>query len=501
MSQKNNKTAISPTREEDFPMWYQAVVNDAEIAELAHARGCMVIKPWGYGIWENIQKMLGGLIKDSGAENMYFPLFIPMSYIQKEAEHVDGFAKEMAVVTHHRLKKNENGTLVPDGELTEPLVVRPTSETIIGESMSGWVKSYRDLPLMINQWCNVVRWEMRPRILLRTVEFLWQEGHTAHATKEEAVDETLKMLEVYRKFVEEYLAMPLVIGFKPHFDRFPGAVDTYCIEAMMQDGKALQAGTSHYLGQKFAKSANIQFLDSDSKLKHAHTTSWGVSTRLIGGLVMTHADDDGMRVPPRIAPHQIVIIPILKDKNEEANAFVLKHIEDFCGQLKEKCAFGEKISAKIDNRLISSVDKKWGWIKKGAPILVELGPKDIENGVVTYRLRNEDSSTKHQMPINDFLANAGTVLEDMQNGYFNEAKARLDNNITDVDSFDELKKYFSNEKTYFVRANLSQDAEEDERLKEMAVTVRCFVLEAERPGKCILTGKDTNKLAILARSY
>src|SRR6185437_1228879 len=311
------KTAITPTRLEDYPEWYQQVIIAADLAESSAVRGCMVIKPWGYAIWENIQAYLDKKFKATGHVNAYFPLLIPLSYLEKEAEHVDGFAKECAVVTHHRLKADGNGGLIPDGELEEPLVIRPTSETIIGESYDKWIKSYRDLPILINQWANIIRWEMRTRLFLRTTEFLWQEGHTAHATKAEAVAETLMILDLYAKFAEEVLAIPVIKGVKPVFERFPGAVDTYCIEAMMQDGKALQAGTSHFLGQNFAKASNIQFLTKENQLEHAWTTSWGVTTRLIGGIIMTHSDDNGLVAPPRLAPVQVVIVPIWKTDEEK----------------------------------------------------------------------------------------------------------------------------------------------------------------------------------------
>ena len=318
---------LQKTREQNYPEWYQNVITVADMAENSSSPGCMVIKPWGYGIWERMQRVLDDMIKETGHENAYFPMFIPLSYFQKEAEHVDGFAKEMAVVTHSRLK-SVDGQLTPDSPLEEPLIIRPTSETIIADSFSKWVKSYRDLPLMINQWANVVRWEMRPRLFLRTREFLWQEGHTAHSTYEEAEKEAQVMLDVYASFAREALAMPVLTGKKPEFDKFPGAVDTYCIEAMMQDGKALQAGTSHFLGQNFAKSANIKFQSSQGTQEYAYTTSWGVSTRLIGGLIMTHADDEGMVVPPVVAPHQIVIVPLLKDKSK------IDEVMDYAKKLK-----------------------------------------------------------------------------------------------------------------------------------------------------------------------
>src|SRR6476620_3802780 len=315
------KTAITPTRADDYPEWYQQVIRAADLAENSDVRGCMVIKPWGYSIWENIQQGLDGMFKATGHENAYFPLFIPLSFLQKEADHVEGFAKECAVVTHHRLVPNPEGKLVPDpaSQLEEPLIVRPTSETIIGAMYAKWVQSYRDLPILINQWANVVRWEMRTRLFLRTAEFLWQEGHTAHATSKEAVDETVQMLNVYAEFAERFMAMPVIKGKKSEGERFPGAVDTYCIEAMMQDGKALQAGTSHFLGQNFAKAFNVQFTSKDGKLESVWGTSWGVSTRLIGGLIMAHSDDDGLILPPKLAPIHVVIVPIFRSEEELKN--------------------------------------------------------------------------------------------------------------------------------------------------------------------------------------
>src|ERR1700677_2544871 len=341
-----------------FADWYQAVVRDADMAETSPVRGAMVIKPWGYGVWEQIQQELDRRIKATGHENCYFPMFIPLSFIAKEAEHVEGFAKEMAVVTHHRLKYID-GKLQPDPEakLEEPLVVRPTSETIIGDAFSRWIRSHRDLPMLINQWANVVRWEMRPRLFLRTTEFLWQEGHTAHATAEEAVEETRKMLEVYRAFAEDVLAMPVIAGEKPENERFPGAVNTYSIEAMMQDGKALQAGTSHYLGTHFAEAQNIRYQSAEGELALCHTTSWGASTRMIGGVIMTHGDDDGLRLPPAIAPRQVVIVPMLRDKPEDAQ--VLAYCDALAVELTAQTALGAPIRALVDKKPIKSADKRW----------------------------------------------------------------------------------------------------------------------------------------------
>src|SRR5215216_5744819 len=370
------KTAITPRRDEDFPEWYQQVVRAAELAEPSDVRGCMVIRPWGYGIWENMQRQLDAMFRATGHRNAYFPLFIPLSFFAKEAEHVEGFAKECAVVTHTRLETDAEGKLRPASALTEPLVVRPTSETIIGASYAKWVQSYRDLPILINQWANVVRWELRPRVFLRTTEFLWQEGHTAHETEAEARQETAQMLRVYETFARDYLALPVLTGEKSEGERFPGAVQTLCIEAMVQDRKAIQAGTSHFLGQNFARASGIQFVSRENKQEFAWTTSWGVSTRLIGTVIMAHGDDDGLILPPRIAPAQIVILPITP-KPETRDA-VIAAAEKLATELRAQLAFGEKISVEVDKRDIGGGTKSWEWIKKGVPIRVELGPRDLE---------------------------------------------------------------------------------------------------------------------------
>src|ERR1700723_917893 len=429
-----------------FADWYQAVVRDADMAESSPVRGAMVIKPWGWGVWEQIQGELDRRIKATGHDNCYFPLFIPLSFIAKEAEHVEGFAKEMAVVTHHRLKLID-GKLQPDpdAKLEEPLVVRPTSETIIGDAFSRWIKSHRDLPMLLNQWANVVRWEMRPRLFLRTTEFLWQEGHTAHATGADAEAETMKMLEVYRAFAEDTLAMPVIAGEKPENERFPGAVNTYSIEAMMQDGKALQAGTSHYLGQNFARAQNIRFQSAAGELEYCHTTSWGASTRMIGGVIMTHGDDDGLRLPPAIAPRQVVIVPILRDKPEDAE--VLAYGEALAKALNAQTTLGERVRALLDTRGQRSADKRWDWVRRGAPIIVEIGPRDAAAGQVTFmrrdQLRDGEKIASRSMPLGEFVASVPAVLAEMQAGLFAEAKAMLDANIrNDIRSWDELAEYF-----------------------------------------------------------
>jgi prolyl-tRNA synthetase len=419
------KNAISPARAEDFPGWFQAVVKEAEVAELAHVRGSMVIRPWGYAIWELMQAELDRQIKKSGAQNAYFPLFIPLSYFEAEAKHVEGFAKEMAVVTHHRLEQDpaDPEKLVPGGELAEPLVVRPTSETIIGKSMAKWINSYRDLPMMLNQWANVVRWELRPRVLLRTTEFLWQEGHTAHATEAEARAETETMLEVYRSFAESFLAMPVLTGEKPEAERFPGAEMTLSIEAMMQDGKALQAGTSHYLGQGFARSADIQFLNAEGEREFVHTSSWGASTRLLGALIMSHSDDDGLRLPPTVAPQQVVIVPIARDP-EQAEAVEAK-ARAVAEELQATRFGGAELRVLADLRDRSAPDKRWEWIRKGVPVVVEIGPRDIEQGVVAVRRRDAEGFKPESLPRATVATEIPRLLEEIQRGYFEGAASRL----------------------------------------------------------------------------
>jgi len=502
MSNKSKKTAISITRENNFPKWYQEVIKEADMAENSGVRGCMVIKPWGFGIWENLQRRLDQRIRETGHQNCYFPLFIPLELIEKEAAHVEGFAKEMAVVTHHRLV-SKDGKLVPAGELESPLVVRPTSETMIGESFAKWIRSYRDLPVMINQWANVVRWEMRPRLFLRTSEFLWQEGHTAHATEAEARDETATMLEEYRKLAEDWLAVPVISGEKSESERFPGAVETHTIEAMMQDGKALQSGTSHYLGQNFAHAADIKFQDRDGGESFCHTTSWGVSTRMIGAVIMTHGDDDGLRVPPTIAPHQIVILPIARD--EEAAARVLPAAEELAEKLNNTVAFGNVVRAHVDKREVNAGEKRWSWIKKGAPIIVELGPRDLDQGTVMVTHRT-DIYAKAPQAVDDFVAAIRGQLETIQSTLFEQAKTYRDARVrTDVTDFDTFKEVFAKDDVNtsgFVRAYWCESVESEASLKELGVTIRCLPYDQpSEPGTCVLTGAPATKQAIFAKAY
>ncbi|MFB9908500.1 proline--tRNA ligase [Allokutzneria oryzae] len=492
-----SKAAISPRRAENFPSWYQEVVRQADLAAMSHVRGCMVIKPWGYGIWELMQRELDQQIKDRGHDNVYFPLFIPLSYIEKEAEHVEGFAKEMAVVTHHRLEKRD-GRLVPAAPFEEPLVVRPTSETVIGETMAEWVQSYRDLPLKLNQWANVVRWEMRPRVLLRTTEFLWQEGHTAHATEAEAVAETLEMHQVYESFARDWLAMPVVAGEKSPTERFPGAKRTYTIEAMMQDGKAVQAGTSHYLGQNFARSAGIEFTDTDGARKHAYTTSWGASTRLVGALVMTHGDDDGLCVPPAVAPHQVVIVPVLRDSSPAVLDYANRLAEALRAQ---RTRFG-RVRVHLDNRATRPGDKKWQWIKRGAPLLVEVGPRDAESGTVSFRNRFEPHR-QQQLPLSDFVTSVGEELAGLQDRLLARATDRLDEGIRrDITTREDAESHFREDGAGFALAGWCGSSGCETGLKPLGVTIRCLPSHLSADATtCLVCGTPSNHSAIWGLSY
>ena len=508
------KNALSITREDDFAGWYQQVVSEADMAEESGVRGSMVMLPWGYGIWERVQYLMDQRIKTAGHENCYFPLFIPLSYFAKEAEHVDGFAKEMAVVTHHRLKKDGGDLVVdPDARLEEPLVVRPTSETVIGTAFSRWVQSWRDLPVMINQWANVVRWEMRTRMFLRTTEFLWQEGHTAHATREEAMEETLDILELYRSFSEEVLAMPVVAGEKPENERFPGADATFSIEAMMQDGKALQAGTSHFLGQTFSKAQNIRYQDKDGEFQFAYTTSWGTSTRMIGGVIMTHGDDDGMRVPPLIAPYQVVIVPMLRDKPED------EHVLTFCKSLVKEMAglraFDENVRVKLDTSGAKTQTKRWSWVKKGAPIILEIGPRDMAEGKVAMIRRDalykENGKLDTQfIPKDEFIPTIPALLKEVQSNLHAEAKARLDANITQgIDSFEQVETFYKENRKHpgwlevqWCKATGDELEQIEERLKKLKLTFRNVPVDAEAvDGDCIFTGKPAVERILIGKAY
>ena len=499
MSQKP-KTAITPTRLENYPEWYQQVIKAADLAETSPVRGCMVIKPWGYAIWENIQKELDRRFKATGHKNAYFPLFIPMRYLQKEADHVDGFAKECAVVTHSRLEADENGQLQPAGPLDEALIVRPTSETIIGELFAKWVQSYRDLPLLINQWANVVRWEMRTRLFLRTSEFLWQEGHTVHATEEEAMVETRTMLDVYADFSENYLAMPVIKGEKTEAERFPGAVSTYSIEAMMQDKKALQAGTSHFLGQNFAKSSSIKFLNAESKEEHAWTTSWGVSTRLVGGLIMTHSDDDGLVLPPAIAPAHVVILPVTP-KPDSRDA-VLEYCRDLKQALEAQSYLGEPVRVELDDRDIRGGEKTWSWVKKGVPVRIEVGPRDMEKEAVFYARRDKAVKDKVSQEKASFVSEITALLENIQSSLFKKAQDLQKTHTQSIDNKEDFEAYFADEDAGYASVGFCLDRQlEDELAKRLKISVRCIPNDTvAETVPCIFTGKD-GKRVIFARSY
>jgi prolyl-tRNA synthetase len=514
--------ALAHTRVENFAAWYQDVVAEADMAEESGVRGCMIIRPWGYGVWQRMQEILDRAFRETGHENAYFPLFIPLSFIAKESEHVEGFAKEMAVVTHHRLKMID-GQLQPDPEakLEEPLVVRPTSETVIGNAFSRWIRSHRDLPLLLNQWANVVRWEMRTRLFLRTAEFLWQEGHTAHATAQEAREETARMLEVYRSFAEGSLAMPVIAGEKPAHERFPGADNTYSIEAMMQDGKALQAGTAHYLGTNFAHAQNIRYQNEQGELSYCHTTSWGVSTRLVGGVIMTHGDDDGLRLPPVIAPRQVVLIPMLRDKPEDAA--VLAYCEELAGQLNRLTAFGEPLRALVDKKSGRSTDKRWGWIKRGVPVICDIGARDVTNGNVSFirrdRLRNGEKIASQMLPRAQFVEQAAALLADLQKSLHEEARARMQAAIrTDITTFEQLRDYFKGAKgdddegtdAFRGWASVAWSRPEGETLEKVAqqlkglkLTVRNVPLPREPvAGKtCLFTGQPAVENVLVGRAY
>ena len=499
---KKVKTAITPTREADYAQWYQEVVKASDMSENSPVRGCMVIKPWGFAIWENIQRQMDDLFKETGVKNAYFPLFIPLSYLEKEAEHVEGFAKECAVVTHHKLEQADEGGLKPAGELAEPLIVRPTSETIIGESMSKWTDSYRDLPILLNQWANVVRWEMRTRMFLRTSEFLWQEGHTAHATREEAVDRTLQMLDLYADFVAERLAMPVVKGRKSESERFPGADDTTCIEAMMQDKRALQAGTSHFLGQNFAKGSNITFQNEAGQEAYAWTTSWGTSTRMIGGMIMVHSDDDGLVVPPRVAPAHVVILPILKKGGD--NAAVLENARALKAALKEKFYHDRKVVVEIDSRDIGGA-RGWDWVKKGIPVRIELGPRDIENKSVFMARR--DSGKKTSMDRDTFVSTITDILDDIQNTLYQRALKYKEDNTFAIDDKDEFYALYKKAKGYnngaFVNAHWCGSGDCEETIKkDLSVTIRCIPFDSpDEDGACICCGKKSERRVLFAKAY
>lgn len=503
----SEKTAITPTRDVDFPEWYQQVVRAADLAENSEVRGCMVIKPWGYALWEKMQATMDGMFKATGHRNAYFPLFIPLSYLEKEAAHVEGFAKECAVVTHHRLEAKD-GKLVPAGQLSEPLIVRPTSETIIGAAYARWVKSWRDLPILLNQWANVVRWEMRPRLFLRTAEFLWQEGHTAHETEAEAREETMKMLRVYETFARDHLAVPVLCGEKSESERFPGAVQTYCIEAMVQDRKAIQAGTSHFLGQNFSKASGIQFQGRGGELEHAWTTSWGVSTRLIGTLIMAHSDDDGLIIPPRVAPAHVVIIPITP--KEDSRAAVLEACENLAAELRKESYHGRTVDVEIDSRDVGGGVKSWEWIKKGAPVRIEIGPRDLEKGTVALARRDKTPKDKSFVAASEVPSQIVGILDDIQATLLARATAFRDENTRKIDSKEEFYAFFTPTNANkpeihggFALTHWNGSAAVEEQIKtDLKVTIRCIPFEdAPEAGTCPFSGEPSRQRVIWAKSY
>lgn len=500
-SKATQKTAITPTREQDYPEWYQQIIKAAELAEISPVRGCMIIKPWGYALWENIQRIIDGQLKATGHKNLYFPLLIPASFLEKEAEHIEGFAKECAVVTHHRLAKNDKGKLVPAGPLEEPYIIRPTSETIIGEAFSRWIQSYRDLPMLTNQWANVVRWEMRTRLFLRTTEFLWQEGHTAHATPEDAQQETLKILELYAQFAEQYMAIPVIRGEKSESERFPGAVNTYTIEAMMQDKKALQAGTSHFLGQNFSRAFNIKFLSREGQEESAWTTSWGVSTRLIGGLIMTHSDDNGLVLPPRLAPLHVVILPIIH--KEEQRADITRYCEAIAQELRQTQYDLRAIQVEIDDRDMAGGEKAWSWVKKGVPIRIEIGKKECENNTVFMGRRDKEYKDRAALPRQDFIDTIANILTEMQNNLFIRASEFQRKNTAVMNSKADFYDFFAKTDGGFALAHWNGDPAIEAKIKEdLNVTIRCIPIQQNpEPGICIFSGAKSAQQVIFAKAY
>ncbi len=485
------------TREENYSQWYNELVVKADLAENSAVRGCMVIKPYGYAIWEKMQANLDKMFKDTGHSNAYFPLFIPKSFFSREASHVEGFAKECAVVTHYRLKNDPDGKGIivdEDAKLEEELIVRPTSETIIWDTYKNWIQSYRDLPILVNQWANVVRWEMRTRIFLRTTEFLWQEGHTAHATEQEAIDETIQMMNVYGKFAENFMAMPVLKGVKSPNERFAGALETYCIEALMQDGKALQAGTSHFLGQNFAKAFDVQYLSKENKLTYVWSTSWGVSTRLMGALIMTHSDDNGLVLPPNLAPIQVAIIPIYKKEEQ---------LEAISGKLKPviEALKAKGISVKYDDRDTYKPGWKFNEYEfKGVPVRLAMGPRDMENG--TIEIARRDTLEKKIIPIEGIQEHIEQLLEDIQKNLYQKAFDYRAANIRKADTWDEFKDILENEKG-FILAHWDGTAETEQKIKEETkATIRLIPFDGEREeGKCIYSGNPSKQRVVFALSY
>lgn len=499
------KTAITPTRGENYPEWYQSVLKAADLAEHSDVRGCMVIKPWGYAVWENIQRILDAKFKETGHTNAYFPLFIPLSYLEKEAEHVEGFAKECAVVTHHRLEKDASGKLVPAGELEEPLIVRPTSEMIIGHTFAKWVESYRDLPLLINQWCNVVRWEMRTRMFLRTAEFLWQEGHTVHATREEAEEEARRMLQVYYDFTHHTLAIPFIKGEKTASERFPGAINTYTIEGMMQDRKAIQGGTSHFLGQNFSRACGIQFQSVSGEREFGWMTSWGMTTRMIGGLIMTHSDDDGLVLPPKIAAAHLVIIPIIH--SAEARNSILSYCESLAKEIRSAHYADRLLQVIVDARDLRGGEKSWSWIKKGVPLRLEIGPREME--AQQFNLARRDKPHKETVSIHrsELVSRLPHILDEIQQNLYRKATAFRDQHTVKINKRSDFDDFFADQGDQihggFALCHWNGDPAIEAKVKEeFNVTIRCIPLDLEpEPGRCLFTGDKSERRVLFAKAY
>ena len=502
--EERTANALPVTRLRDYPEWYLEVIKASDLAENSPVRGCMVIKPWGYALWENIVRELDGLFKQTGVKNAYFPLFIPLSFLQKEAEHVKGFAKECAVVTHHRLEQDDDGKLIPAGPLTEALIVRPTSETIIGESFSRWVHSYRDLPILINQWSNVVRWEMRTRMFLRTSEFLWQEGHTVHATAADAVERTNLMLSVYADLAEQYLAIPVFRGRKTPSERFPGAVDTLCLEAMMQDRKALQIATSHFLGQNFAKASGIKYQSAEEKEEYAWTTSWGASTRLIGGLIMTHADDDGMVLPPRVASSHVVLMPIIKKEKDREK--VEQFTRQLAAQLRSLTYNRRSITVEIDDRQVSG--KSWDWVRKGVPVRVEIGPREVEQDAVFVGRRDKSPKERSTLPRERFLDQISQILDEIHAGLYAKALSYRNEHTRPIGDRKEFYDFFAEMGENSISGGFAlspwcgSEKCEEQIKNDLAVTIRCIPFDVEPgEGRCICCGGKSEQAVIYAKAY
>lgn len=491
---------VITSRQEDYSKWYTDIILHAQLADYSAVRGCMVIKPYGYALWENMRDVLDKKFKETGHQNAYFPLFVPKSLFEAEEKNAEGFAKECAVVTHYRLKNDENkpGKLIvdPEAKLEEELVVRPTSEAIIWNTYRNWIQSYRDLPILINQWANVVRWEMRTRLFLRTAEFLWQEGHTAHSTKEEALEETVKMVNVYKDFVENYMAVPVIVGVKSESERFAGAEDTYCIEALMQDGKALQAGTSHFLGQNFAKAFDVKFSDQNNQLDYVWATSWGVSTRLIGALIMAHSDDQGLVMPPKLAPHQVVLVPIYK--GPDSIQVLNNKLEELAIHLRK-----EGIRVLVDKDENSRPGWKFAeYEMKGIPVRMALGLRDLENGVIEVARRDIQKS-KESIPMDQVISHTCQLLDDIQNAIFNKALQFRDNKITPVESYEEFKTVLDSDCPGFISAHWDGTVATELAIKEQTgATIRCIPLDAvEEDGICIYSGQPSKKRVLFAKAY